>query len=818
MNLRFIFILFLLPVQLFSQSRVEIYADTTKNDTIRKLVKNFTEQINNSQRREFVVRPLTSYKGTGIYFGTTDKGNQVVKPTAQLLKAGIEAFSINATGPTVQILGNCGMALGHGIFSYLDYLGYRFYFANTDWHIVPAKIDFGRRWSIVSAPAFNHRRIWYGYGTGSPIADADYNYWVLANRLGGAMNAYFGHAYGAIIARNRATFEKHPEWFYPVADKNNFPNDGKFDMSREDLVQFIIEDTKQEIERSLKNNTQVYKMISMAPSDGTGTCNTPACQKLGTITDRVFYLVNRVAKAIRAKYPATLIGCLAYGEYIAPPTQKIEPNVFVGITTAFNSSTFSTEQLVDEWGKKGAIVGIYDYFSWYAWDWDLPGQSIASQVTKMISTIKKYHAKGVKAYEGESSIGWISKGLGYYLAAKTMWDIKFDAEAAKKEFFINCFGKAAETMQKLWIEWENYSFTMVREGELARWIDYALTAEKQERDPRVAKRLFQVKSYLHYLFLYRLYRADGSEANLLSLLNYGYRKLDDGSVSGFPMFYEVANYAKYPGYAFTDKNAKWRSSSSPVSVEELNNLINSDRARLKPIEPVLTFKPASKFMNVPNLDRYKKMIADNSDTNNGYWMTNEWVMEIKRKGAGNYINFYGNYVNDPTNIKPHKIKVYPFRQDGNITGQPLIFYYEYNKYHVREKISLSSLAPGLYTVIIEDPTKVFQLSFSPSINYSNVMRPERPIKNTMLNYAFVYVPENVKRFNVIKASIVDFITPTGRVIPLRNNKAEEIQIEVRPGEAGLWRIKPLADQLYIEGIPPYLGTSARQMLIPAGIK
>ena len=121
-------------------------------------------------------------------------------------------------------------------------------------------------------------------------------------------------------------------------------------------------------------------------------------------------------------------------------------------------------------------------------------------------------------------------------------------------------------------------------------------------------------------------------------------------------------------------------------------------------------------------------------------------------------------------------------------------------------------------MVIQDPVKVFQLSMSPAINYSNVMRPSRPIKCTMLNYAFFYVPADVKNFNVIKAATVDFITPTGRHISLSTKKAEEIQVEVKPGESGLWRIKPLYDQLYLEGVPPYLGTSPKQMLIPAGIK
>ncbi len=171
-------------------------------------------------------------------------------------------------------------------------------------------------------------------------------------------------------------------------------------MTKEDLVQLIIRDTEKQIETSLKGKTQLYKMISLSPSDGLGTCNSPACRALGTMTDRVFYLVNRVAKAIQKKYPSSLIGCLAYGEYINPPSKNVEPNVFVGVTTAFNSSKLSTEQLVEGWRKKerwlvfmitsAGISGILMYL----------GQSLASKPADVIKSIKKYYAKGVRAYDG----------------------------------------------------------------------------------------------------------------------------------------------------------------------------------------------------------------------------------------------------------------------------------------------------------------------------------------------------------------------------------------------------------------------------------
>lgn len=800
-----------------AQSTIEIFADVGGNDTLQQLVTAFTKQLKKCISSDFVIKPASQYKGAGIYFGNTTATGKPVKPSSKLLQAGIEAFSADAGNNTIRILGNSNMAVGHGIFSYLDWLGFRFYFANPDWHITPKKTDLFRKWNIISKPAFDHRRIWYGYGTGSKIADDDYNFWVMANRLGGSLNASFGHAYEDIAFRNLEVFAKHPEWCYPPLPKGTLPYDIKFDMTKEDLIQFIILDVEKRIQKSLKDGTDVYKMISMAPSDGLGTCNTPACQQLGSITDRVYYLTNRVAKAIQKKYPTTRIGCMAYGEYMPPPTKRVEPNVFVAITTAFNSTKYSIEQLADEWRKKGARVGIYDYFSWYAWDYDLPGQSLASKTSDIVKSVKKYYNKGVKAYDAESSIGWISKGLGYYLAAKHMWDIDTDAESVKKEFFRLCFNKAAGIMQRMWQQWEKYSFTTVREKDLAGWIDNTFEAEKLETDPLVRKRLFQVKSYLHYLVLYCNYQITKSESTLLLLLNYGYRKLDDGSVAGFPAFFELGNRSGIDRMGYVE-NAKWKTNSAPVSSAEISLLLQEDRKKLKIADAVQEFTAVQKFTTISDLSRYRNMIADSSETDNAWWYTNEWVIEIVKQGPNNYIDFTGNYIADSTNRKPIKISICPYTADGNVSLKPALLYYEYKATLVKEKINLSQLKPGYYTVIMEDPVKIFRLKFSPSVNFSMVMRPGRQINSTALFYSFIYVPEGTKKFNIIKTSLLGLITPTGRKLDFMTDKGEDIQVEVQKGEAGLWRLKPMYGKLFVEGIPPYLGTNASQMLIPAGLK
>ncbi len=806
------FFLALLCYRSNGQTRVSLFADIEGNDTLTRLLGILQKELNKPGEISIELKKTALYAGKGIYIANISPGKQKVKISPALISAGVEGFAITGDNSTVRILGNSNMALGHGIFTWLETLGYRYYFPHPDWYITPLTVNLFTNISITSSPSFAHRNIFYGYGTGSAKADEDFRFWQLANKMGGSLNAIFGHAYDDIMLRNAQVFKEHPEYFYPVPAKGILPESPKFDMSNEGLVQVVIKDVKKQIETSLKNKTQSYKMITLGPSDGPGTCNSPACQKLGNITDRVFYLINRVAKSIQKEYPDTKIGCLAYSEYIIPPTIRIEPNVYVSVTTAFNNSSYTTEQLIDIWKQKGPMVGVYDYFSWFAWDEDIPGQSTASRPVEIASQIRKYYKKGVKGYDAESSIGWVSKGLGYYEASKLMWDVNANEEKLKKEFFDLCIRKCAGIMKNLWNDWENYGFTQVRESDLARWIDWVSEAEKMETDPKVQKRIYQIKSYLHYLFVFRNYKLSKTEQNLLAVLTYGYRMLDFGSVSGYPAFFELGNRSGIEGMAWGEK-AKWRTTAGPVTTSEMNSMLKEDRAKLKVAIPVNKWEIAGQFKTIPLKGSYKNLVADSAQADNAFWLTDEWVVQIKTKGAQNYIEFTGDYIGDKTNIQPIRINVYPFTPGGNLTGLTPIITYDYTAEKVKNKISLQKLAAGMYTILIEDPVKIYRLKFSPSVNYSVVMRPSRQLKTTSLNYAFIYVPENVKRFNVIKSRVIKFTTPTGRLVDLVNDKEEDLQVEVKEGEAGLWRIRLLADRLYIEGIPPFVGTSPGQMLV-----
>lgn len=803
------------PVSVKAQHQLSVYVDQSGQDTLRQCVDILKRQFNRSEQVELQTLPTSAFRGRGILLSSEPAKWPAYAPL--LKRKGIEAVLVKSSGNGVVIIGKSQMAVQHGIFLYLEALGYRYFFPHPDWHIIPHIQTFFPKINTLAEPSFDHRRIWYGYGTGSTSATADYHFWFKANRQGGSVNANFGQAYDDIVLRNEKVFKEHPEWFYPKVAKGVLPDNPKFDVSNEELVKFVISDAIDRIEKSRKNGTAIYKMISMSPSDGPGVCNSPACQKIGTITDRVVYLANRVAKAIRNRFPDTWIGIYAYSEFITPPTIALEPNVFVGITTGFNYSKLSIEEIAKRWSAKARKTSIYDYYSIYAWDFDKPGQSLASRPDEMIGKLKQFYKLGVRGYEAESTTGWISKGLGHYLSAKLMWDIKANPASLKDEFFRLCFQDAAQTMKKLWAEWESFGLASPRQSDLARWIDLVYKAQREEDSQQVQSRLFQVKSYLYYLVLLGNSNSSGEEAALVKLLSYGSRMTPYGSFAGYPSLWQFGNLTKFPGMKFADPKAKWKSNLGPVTPAELDNLLKQERSRLVEVKGLSSFPLGTTFVKAPGSEQWKGPLHDGTRGDNAIWYAHDFVLQVLQKGKQNFLDLSGNYVTGGGGERPIKISVSKYTTVGG-QDQPILLKYDYNGLKDTQRISLASLPPGTYRLKINDPGKIFRLKFSGSLNYSILITQKQRLNSTFSNNLFIYVPTGTSKFSLWKTIGVKFVTPTGRIVDLTKKMEEEAEIKVLPGEQGIWKLNFFVGSLYLEGIPPVIGTVPDHMLIPASAK
>ena len=626
------------------------------------------------------------------------------------------------------------------------------------------------------------------------------------------MDAVVGHAYDDIVYRNKEIFLQHPEWLYPQPAKGTIPGNPKFDLTNRALIDFVVSDVDKRLEEGQKKGKPI-KMITMSPSDGGGTCNSPACQQLGTITDRVYSLVNTVAKDVRLKFPGTWVSAMSYSEYAAPPTIKLEPNTFVSVATAFNYSKFTTDQLLTEWSRKAGKTGIYDYLGLYVWDFDLPGQGIGSRVNQIAENIKKYHRLGARGYDAESTPGSINKGLGHYIVSRLLWDINSNTEGLKKEFFEKCFGRSAPLISGLWMEWEKYPYSKVRESDLANWIDIVDEAGRLETNADVKRRLVHVKVYLHYLYLYGKYTDTKAETELVNLLAYCYNTFDWAASSGYPALHEIGNTSPIPGFKFNDPQAKYKKTDQRFNDERyINQIVDADRKTLQKKEKMKEFIFPLKFQKaiVPaifNEKRFRGYLGTTAFTGPHYFL-----FEIKTPGDKNFIDLAGGFVTGGGSDKPIIISVFSYKGKVEISDKSLLEF-DYKLKLDSQRFSLKKLPKGYYIMKVDDPAKYFVIGFSPSILYSLIATPQNRLR-AYTKYMSFYVPKGTTKFRVFKQIEAILVSPTGREVEFSKKGEAEIDVDVQSGEEGIWLIKFSNGKLHFEGIPPFMCMNPEQMLIP----
>jgi hypothetical protein len=255
------------------------------------------------------------------------------------------------------------------------------------------------------------------------------------------------------------------------------------------------------------------------------------------------------------------------------------------------------------------------------------------------------------------------------------------------------------------------------------------------------------------------------------------------------------------------------------SSAELEALFNEDIKQTKRTPEVEKYRKADSFIKLSSMVPVSNL--DFAPTGHAYWEKTEFIIKINKKDTGNYFEIISNHakISDARNVS---IDIFPVMIDAEIneTAKPIL-HYEQKKDLIREKYSLKSLAPGFYTVKVNDYRKMFELDFSKNIDYSVVMNTRNKLLTTSaagVNVFFFYVPKGTKNFRINKSVILKLQTPVKRILDFANSKEEVLDIEVKPGEEGVWTIFFQAGNILIEGVPPYLGTIPSRMLLPAYLK
>ncbi|WP_347242876.1 DUF4838 domain-containing protein [Thermogutta sp.] len=461
---------------------------------------------------------------------------------AGLSTLGPEGVAVWTDKGRLWLLGNSPIAVSHAVSIFLEELGFRWYFPDPAWTVTPRLRDVAVQIRKVEQPGFAWRRIWYGWGARTPQLQRDYDAWMRHNRQGGAFRVDCGHAWERYIPAEM--FASHPEWFALVKGKRQPP---QLCVSNPELQNRFTEAVLEFLRRHPEQT-----MVSVEPNDGGGYCECPNCRAIGngSVSDQVFFLANLAARAVRKEFPGKYIGLYAYAHHADPPSFALEPNVYVQITTGFRYTTLSWEDQIRAFRQRGAQVGVYDYFSVYPWDWDLPGAAKAGRVFELAKAVREYHTLGLTTYDAESSCNWGPNGPGYWIAAHLMWNPQLDAQSLFEDFCTRAFETAAAPMRRLYERWSRGERFSPRSLKLAlQDLDAAYQATTS---PEVVARLDRVAMYLHWLRLWLEYDQSSrrNQWNRLVVASpeeiiqraqecvvFSHRIMDTGLIHTFPMLF-----------------------------------------------------------------------------------------------------------------------------------------------------------------------------------------------------------------------------------------------------------------------------------------
>ncbi|MCX7705552.1 MAG: DUF4838 domain-containing protein, partial [bacterium] len=447
----------------------------------------------------------TNFSGQGIFVGTIKEF-----PTPSAEKGlviydnfdGRESYAIRTESGSIKLLGATPIGTGYAVSRFLEIIGCRFFFQSPVWTVIPkiSKIMFNI--NETDRPEVLSRYLGYPLSTDFEKEDPDAGKllrdWWRHNRVGKSIQTSVGHCWPEIIRRFKKEFDTHPEYLAMV---NGERKGNQLCVSNPEVINLAIRYAQEFFDKHPEAD-----MIGVGPDDGGGYCRCPECSKRWENPgDMAFYLANEVAKALSKSHPGKMVGIYAYNWHCDPAPFQLEPNVYVELTTALLLNTkYGFDELLQLWPQKCKYFGLYDYWAVYDWIRDrLPSGRTGN--TKYVAEKLPYYMKhGICNLSAESGNSWGSQGLGYYLAARVLWNSKTDIEALKNDFYQKAFGPARDVMKRYYDRIDLANKPFIGPTFYRFCIDDLLEAEKlTKKDPEISERIEHLKQYHVFLYLRR---------------------------------------------------------------------------------------------------------------------------------------------------------------------------------------------------------------------------------------------------------------------------------------------------------------------------
>ncbi len=460
----------------------------------------------------FAVRPVGSEPEPGLLLALDGEAPGELPASGAVPRLDREVYRLRTTTDgSLRLTGRTPLALRNAVWALLHHFGFRHFFPGPNWEIWPHAPTLHLAVDTVEAPDYPFRLLTAGVSTATWHENhLAYRRWQERNRMVSGFRLETGHIYQEIVRRYAAHFAAHPE---------DLGTNSKLDASQPGALavaeRFALEMLRAHPEKD---------SVSMDPSDGGGW---PVNSPLGSPSNQAITIANHVAAAMEQEFPGRKVGIYAYHEHSPAPEVAVHPNVIVSVATAFIQGGRQPLEQMSAWRAKGAELGVREYLSVFSWGQDLPGRSLASRPLEVARTIRAYHHAGARYWRSEGSPAWGPHGLGYYLAARLLWNVEEDPAALVDDFYQTAFGKAAGEMRAFFEECLSGEVRPLVSSDLVGRMYRRLQQAHAAADtPEAAARVLDFAIYTRYVELFIAYRnaqGDARRAAYEALARFAYR-------------------------------------------------------------------------------------------------------------------------------------------------------------------------------------------------------------------------------------------------------------------------------------------------------
>ena len=717
-----------------------------------------------------------------------------------------EDYVLRSHANGIWLVGNTDFAVEHAVWDFLHRLGYRQFFPGPHWEIIPTQRELSLAVDVTEHPSYYARRIWYGFGPWD-YAAAPYADWCAKNRATSGIALNSGHAYDGILNRNHVEFHAHAEY---LGLQNGERRTSKFCISNPGLRRLVVADALAQFAKNPDADS-----VSLDPSDGGGWCECAPCQAMGSVPDRALTLANEAAAAVTAKYGDKFIGMYAYSQHSPPPNIAAHPRVVISIATAFITGGFSVDQLIDGWQQRAKVLGIREYYSVNTWDRDLPGAARGGRIQYLKTSIPHFHERGARFLSAESSDNWGPNGLGYYLAARLLWDVREagDADALVADFLDRSFGPVRQPMAefyKLLTAEKRPPLSDDLVGRLYRRLD---EARRGTTDAAIHARLADLTLYTRYVELWLDYStASGPprQAAFEALIRHAYRMRTTMMIHAKALYRDLAARDKSVAipkpavWNIAEGKNPWKSSEA-FARSELDDFIRDGIARRK----LLDFAAVAFSDNLQPVTKLK--LPDTPVGSMGIYSRGTrtyftWVEQapavLKFTATGGLV--YGNR-------GPAKLDLFPIAEpEGKVVAHA-----EVAPDKAERAVELRTTFTGLHRLEISDSAAGTQLVWPAGQPMTLQSSADAPAALHGRWSLWFYVPKGTPIIGGFAAGPGALVNPAGKKVREFDAKPGYFSVPVEMGQDGkLWQFANTAGQRQLLTVPPYLARSPQELLLP----